>query len=128
MVKSNYREYLRGDKVRLKKYLYVLRPLLAVKWMEQGRGRVPMELETLLGCLENERVESEIKALVERKANGEELALGDRIDELNRFIEKNLERLAEASPLAAMNSDIEPLNQIFREVLREAWNGHKQLA
>lgn len=29
MAKKNYREHLRGETVRLKKYLYVLRPLLA---------------------------------------------------------------------------------------------------
>lgn len=31
--KSNYREYLKGETVRLKKYFYVLRPLLACKWI-----------------------------------------------------------------------------------------------
>lgn len=34
MARKNYREYLRGDTVRLKKYLYVLRPLLAALWIE----------------------------------------------------------------------------------------------
>ena len=28
--------------MRVKKYLYVLRPLLAVRWLESGRGIVPM--------------------------------------------------------------------------------------
>lgn len=42
MARGNYRMYLRGDMVRLKKYLYVLRPLLATLWIEQGRGIAPM--------------------------------------------------------------------------------------
>jgi hypothetical protein len=32
MARKNYREHLRGETVRLKKYLYVLRPLLACIW------------------------------------------------------------------------------------------------
>jgi predicted nucleotidyltransferase len=31
MAKGNYRQYLHGDQVRLKKYFYVLRPLLALR-------------------------------------------------------------------------------------------------
>ncbi len=36
MAKGNYREYLKGDTVWLKKYLYVLRPVLALQWMEHA--------------------------------------------------------------------------------------------
>ena len=48
MARKNYREYLRGDTVRLKKYLYVLRPLLATLWIEQGRGVAPMRFQDLV--------------------------------------------------------------------------------
>jgi hypothetical protein len=34
MARSNHRGYLRGETVRTKKYLYVLRPLLACQWIE----------------------------------------------------------------------------------------------
>lgn len=36
MGRGNYREYLQGDQVRAKKYLYVLRPLLAAMWVVAG--------------------------------------------------------------------------------------------
>lgn len=39
--KSNYREYLKGETVRLKKYFYVLRPLLACKWILAKLSDVP---------------------------------------------------------------------------------------
>lgn len=35
MARNNYREYLQGDQVKIKKYFYVLRPVLACKWIEQ---------------------------------------------------------------------------------------------
>jgi uncharacterized protein len=51
MARKNYREYLRGERVRLKKYLYVLRPLLAALWIEQGRGPAPMRFQDLVDAL-----------------------------------------------------------------------------
>ena len=33
MAKGNYREYLKTDEVKLKKYFYVIRPILACKWI-----------------------------------------------------------------------------------------------
>jgi predicted nucleotidyltransferase len=35
MAEGNYREYLRGDEVWVKKYFYVLRPVLACQWIER---------------------------------------------------------------------------------------------
>lgn len=121
MARKNYREYLQSERVRLKKYLYVLRPLLAVRWLEQGRGRIPVEFDVLLGCLEDMRVKAEIDSLVQRKMQGDELACGVRIDALNRFIDAELERLERIAPPTADVSDVEPLNRIFRETLVAAW-------
>ena len=33
MAGGNYREYLKGDMVKAKKYFYVLRPILACRWI-----------------------------------------------------------------------------------------------
>ena len=41
MAQGNVREYLKGDRVWVKKYFYVLRPILAIKWIEQGYGVAP---------------------------------------------------------------------------------------
>ncbi len=40
MAEGNYREYLKGDLVRAKKYFYVLRPVLACQWI-LDRGTPP---------------------------------------------------------------------------------------
>lgn len=39
---GNYREYLKGEDVKLKKYFYVLRPLLACKWILEKDTPPPM--------------------------------------------------------------------------------------
>ena len=51
MARGNYRDYLKGPEVRLKKYLYVLRPLLGVKWIEAGFGVVPTPFPELVDRL-----------------------------------------------------------------------------
>lgn len=48
MAKTNYRGYLRAERVPLKKYFYVLRPLLAVRWLERHQQAAPIEFEKLL--------------------------------------------------------------------------------
>ena len=79
MARGNDRGYLHGDRVRLKKYLYVLRPLLAVRWLESGRGIVPMPfrelVETLIPLGEPRDA---IEHLLMRKQSGAELASGPR--------------------------------------------------
>ena len=44
MARGNWREYLHGPTVKPKKYLYILRPLLACRWIEAGRGMAPVAL------------------------------------------------------------------------------------
>jgi predicted nucleotidyltransferase len=74
MAQNNYREYLRGPTVWIKKYLYVLRPLLAVRWIEQGNGPVPMEFSHLLSTVQDKvNLVEAIGGLIERKRDGDEL-------------------------------------------------------
>ncbi|MBE6669070.1 MAG: hypothetical protein E7601_02570 [Ruminococcaceae bacterium] len=44
-------EYLKGDTVRLKKYFYVLRPILACRWILSEGTPPPMLFRTLMDKL-----------------------------------------------------------------------------
>ena len=48
MALGNARDYLKHDQVCMKKYLYVLRPLLACRWIERNMGQVPMLFDELV--------------------------------------------------------------------------------
>ncbi len=49
MARNNNREFLKGDLVRVKKYFYVLRLLLAIRWIENNPTQpVPMEFQKLV--------------------------------------------------------------------------------
>ena len=64
--------------MRFKKYLYVLRPLLAVRWLDQGRGRPPMPFEDLLVTLDDPALLAEIDELLQLKRAATEATHGPR--------------------------------------------------
>ena len=92
MAKKNYKEYLKKDLVKAKKYFYVLRPLLACMWVENRQSSPPMEFEILVSSFLNENsIKIEINDLLFKKKNGIELGEIPRIDLLNNFIEDKIE-------------------------------------
>ncbi|MED3553420.1 nucleotidyltransferase domain-containing protein [Cytobacillus praedii] len=124
MAKGNYREYLHGDHVKIKKYFYVLRPILAAKWIEKKNTLPPIEFQRLVEVLlPFGELRKEIDILLKRKISGDELDLEPRIDLINHFIEKELIYLEDyARSLNAQITDpTQHLNEIFRETLEEVW-------
>jgi len=125
MAKGNFREYLQGDTVRIKKYFYVLRPVLAAKWVQTSQTIPPMEFDTLVQKLiPNGVLRIKIDTLLERKKSGEELTLEPRINLINEFLEKEINQLEIfAKGLAKKQMDpTEQLDQLFRHTLNEAWD------
>jgi len=121
MAQGNFRDYLRGEMVWIKKYFYVLRPLLALKWIEAERGIVPMEFGVLVDqMVEHRDVRHEIDILLARKKQGQELDREPRIPPISEFIEYELERLATKTVgHKEPQPPIEPLNAIFHWALQQ---------
>lgn len=116
MARGNYRQYLQGETIRLKKYLYVLRPLLAVRWLESGRGVVPMQFQELLATLiPPGALRTVIEELLLAKQSQAELASGPPIPLLSDWITAELERLAAGPvmPHSPPTTDVQPLNTLF---------------
>ncbi len=113
--KSNYREYLQGESVRLKKYFYVLRPLLACNWILEKGTPPPMPFHKLMDqCLEP-ALKPEVLRLLELKRNTPELGEGHRIDAINVYIDQRIPLLEEqikAMP-APTDDPWEELNLLF---------------
>lgn len=123
MAQGNLRDTLRGDTVWVKKYFYVLRPLLAMKWIEQERGIVPMEFGALVdGVIEDAALRAEIGRLLERKKRGDELDRQPKIPTISHFIEREIERL-QAKAIAPGHSrhSADRLDELFRRTLDRVW-------
>jgi predicted nucleotidyltransferase len=125
MARGNYRSYLQGEIVWRKKYFYVLRPLLAILWLEGGRGPVPIEFGRLVDAtIDDPGLRSAIDALVNAKRRGAELDRGPRDSVISDFLESQLSRLesGEGLPRGTSAPGLEELNTTFRETLREVWH------
>lgn len=99
MARKNFREHLCEELVKLKKYFYVLRPVLACRWIERGLGLPPMEfmrlVETLLPA---DGLRSAIVELRRRKMAEPELGLAPHVPEIRDFLEMELLRLERLAP------------------------------
>jgi predicted nucleotidyltransferase len=94
MAKKNFREHLQADEVRYKKYLYVLRPLLAARWIRSQPGVPPMRFADLaqrtLDPSRDAALIDEINALLEVKMRAGEAATSPRWPGIHAFIESEL--------------------------------------
>ncbi len=123
MAKTNYRGYLKKEMVPLKKYFYVLRPLLAARWVQKYKAAAPIEFKTLLDMFEEDekQVLSEIHILLEKKRVSPELGLSPAVPVLNSFIEAELGSDPEHVPKKSYSPEItDELNRLFHCVLAES--------
>jgi predicted nucleotidyltransferase len=118
MARGNHREYLRGASVRYKKYLYVLRPLLALLWIEAGRGIAPMSFRELVeGIVADAELLSAIDALLDKKRAAPETEYGPPFPVISAFIDAQLTRLSVLSPPVRTKVDFMPLDRLLAETV-----------
>lgn len=124
MARGNAREYLYGDEVKLKKYFYVLRPLLAIRFLEAYGTPPPVEFQALLSAVCPADLIPVIEALIERKRTTPEIGFGAKIPAINAFVDAELERHGQAFSGQGRPDMIESqqirlkLNDVFREIVR----------
>ncbi|MFC4252827.1 nucleotidyltransferase domain-containing protein [Sinimarinibacterium flocculans] len=115
MARKNYREHLSGDSIKLKKYFYVLRPVLACLWVERGQGIPPMSLTQLLDdLLPSGSMRDDILELRERKMRTPEFGSGEPIPTIQRFLTAQIERLASIAQPEASRADPTTLDRFLR--------------
>ena len=71
----------------IKQYFYVLRPLLAINWLERRWGVVPTDLMVMGNqLLHMRKLKWEIEKLIKSKEEGEGLDYGPRIPVISRNV------------------------------------------
>ena len=124
MAEGNFREYLKGERIWTKKYFYVLRPILAVQWIQREMGVVPMRFERLVEeLITDSALREAIYELLETRQAGDELGYGPRIDFISTFIEGELARFEEYKTKVKQPEPhpIDELNALFIRALGEVW-------
>jgi predicted nucleotidyltransferase len=128
MARGNYRMYLQGELVRIKKYFYVLRPVLACEWIERYGKMPPMEFDVLVERLipKDGELWHVVQQLLARKKAGEELDYEPRLNPINDYLEERLQKLEKsASELKSVSRNINDrdgrLDALFRSALQDVW-------
>lgn len=105
MAHRNYKQYIANKiadgrtEVPVKKYLYVIRPIVALLYLEQHRALPPTNfLETLRKTELDHDTRKAILELVGRKIAGHELGMDAPIPVLNAFAEEHLNKWMQHGP------------------------------
>ena len=120
MAKRNYRDYLKSDTVKLKKYFYVLRPVLACRWILEKQTPPPMRFCELVDACLDEALRPTVAALLQTKMQTSELGYGPRVDTINAYLDatiQEVERSVQALP-NDQKAGWEELDALFLQLLR----------
>lgn len=122
MAVGNYREYLQGEMVKAKKYFYVLRPILACRWILEAGTPPPMLFSELMEHQLPGELQETMAELLARKRSSPELRMIPRIDVLHTYIEKSLSEVRDLVLRYPKETarNWEELNRLFLLALEEA--------
>jgi predicted nucleotidyltransferase len=119
MAKKNFRGYLQGETVRMKKYLYVLRPLLAVRWIDSGMGMPPMRFADLAAAtIDDVALLEEINRLLAIKMQANEADYSPRWPLIHAFIERELAKTVLSQDYVKPAGNAASLDRFFLETVQ----------
>lgn len=107
---------LAGSEVRLKKYFYVLRPLLASRWIADKNEVPPMEFGKLRALLDDQFSQM-IDELLSRKVQVSENFTITPMAELHQWIEEQMQYCETRVPEATTIAGSKKLNELFRKFI-----------
>lgn len=120
LAKKNYKA-MKGEKGRAKKYLYVLRAILACQWILEKKSVPPVLFANLIDEMLNDDLKQACLNLIEVKKISEESDLIDRIERLDEYINAQLESLeVKVKQFGTVDKlGWEPLNKCFLQILNQ---------
>lgn len=118
MAKKHFRDELQGDQVKLKKYLYALRSLLAVRWIDAGRGVPPMRFATMAEVLLSDHaLRDELNRLLDTKMATGEAAQSMPWPLLQAFLHCDLAKDMPGPKFAQPNADTSVLDKLLYDLV-----------
>lgn len=123
MAERNCKEFLLGDLVKVKKYFYVLRPILACKWILHTQTKPPMLFSELADAELEEALKPAVQRLLDLKMDTPEIKEIPRVSEINDYIVRTIEELKPeiAAFPAEHRADWAPLNELFRKTVSSSF-------
>lgn len=120
IARNTWEKYLRGNTVKYKKYVYALRPILSVCYIEKYYCMPPVLLRDLMNTVALPgNVMETIERMLLLKTSVNEKALLPQLPVLQDYICTELDRISKTVKQITddRKEDWEPLNKIFEELL-----------
>jgi predicted nucleotidyltransferase len=115
MTKSCFEHELQGDSVKVKKYFYALRPVLACQWIVDKQEMPPMEFAILRQLIPDE-LQTEVDKLLKLKEQGDEKLFTSRITSIHQFVEGAIKYCEEnGKNIQEKQNPTEQLDILFRK-------------
>lgn len=128
LAEGNAKDYLFGNQVKLKKYFYVLRALLAIRYIDRHSAIPPVEFIQLVHSVAPDSIRSSILGLLKQKQSIAELGVGASLPEINGFITDEFERHGDAfkgqgrPDIINSEKTVKYLNEIFRSTIHNLYS------
>ncbi len=120
MAKSNIDKTHR-DNVRMKSYLYAIRPLLCCRWVLQRNTQPPITFRDLVAeYLGGSPMGDAINALISAKETQTEADTVPKQDLLDEFIATEFEQLTTICPKERELPDVSAFDDVFRRIIAKA--------
>jgi len=118
MARNTFENDLQGEQVKLKKYFYALRPLLACLWIVENKSLPPMEFSRLRTLIAKNDWNESVDSLLEKKKVADEKALIGPVALVQQWIEKTLVYCKEKSDaIEPVKHDIAALDALLRKYI-----------
>ncbi|MBL0741989.1 nucleotidyltransferase domain-containing protein [Chryseolinea lacunae] len=114
MTRGIFNNDIQGETVRLKKYLYALRTLLASKWIAE-RGTMPPMAFDALSLQLGDAIKEIAQAMILKKSTVDETFTMEKVESLHALIARELAACEAMVPEASGRIDNDALNVIFKE-------------
>lgn len=118
LTRNTLEQDLQDDQVKLKKYFYALRPVLAATWIVEKKAYPPMEFAHLRTIIKDDDIDERIEELLQRKIKADEKHFINKEPVLNEFITGQMEYCMQAaSGLQLKETEVSPLNELFKKMI-----------
>lgn len=119
MTSSTFENYLQDESVKLKKYFYALRPILAAKYALENKTQPPIKFNDLKDTMLEDKLKTEVNHLLELKMKSKETEYIPVVNELNLYIKNKMHEINEqAYQLNEMRFEWDNLNRYFLKELQ----------
>lgn len=112
IARSKFEDVMSTDQVKIKKYFYILRPILACMWIEKKNTMPPMEFSKLMAEQQlDEILVNEIYKLLDKKTSGLEIDIEPKSQIIIDFLGSRIEHYEQYLKTVRKDkkSDYEPL-------------------